>query len=130
VDSDLGTSFKAAVVQSDGRFDRMRFHASGDPTFSISSAAPITDVNGTLTIVDASPTVTNSTFDGSAPLVDTIRVRGNSSPVFDHITITGGHCGIHMEGGVNTSPTVSNARFEEQSYGIMAYSTRFFSPQC
>ena len=123
-DADIGTSFKAAVVQSDGSFDRVAFHASGDPTFSISSAAPITDPNGTLTIVDGSPTVTNSSFDSGAPLVDMVRVRGSSAAVFDHVYITDAHCGIHMEGGPNNSPTVTNSIFDGMAYGVMAYATK------
>jgi hypothetical protein len=123
-DADIGTSFKAAVAQSDGSFDRVAFHASGDPTFSISSEAPITDPNGTLTIVDASPTVTNSSFDSGAPLVDMVRVRGDSSAVFEHVYITDAHCGIHMEGGPNNSPQVRGAIFDGLAFGVMAYATR------
>jgi len=122
--AELGTSFKAAVVQSDGSFDHSKFHASGDPTFSISSDAPITDPNGTLTIVGASPMVSNSSFDGSAALVDMIRVRESSAPIFDHLYIKEAHCGIHMEGGTNNSPTVTNSVFERLAYGVMAYATK------
>jgi len=123
-DSEIGTSFKAAVVQSDGSFDRVRFHASGDPTFSPVNEVSIDDVNGTLTILDASPTVTNSSFDGSAALVDMIRVGGNGSPVFDHLHIIDAHCAFHLNGGVNNSPKISNTVFERLSYGIMAYATK------
>lgn len=122
--AEIGTSFKAAVVQSDGFFNHTKFHASGDPAFSISSAAPITDVNGTLTIVGASPMVTNSSFDGSAALVDMIRVRDGSSPILDHLYITQAHCGVHMEGGINNSPTITNTIFESLAYGVMAYTTK------
>jgi hypothetical protein len=123
-DSEIGSSFKAAVVQSDGSFDRVRFHASGDPTFSPVNEVSIDDVNGTLTILDASPTVTNSKFDGSAALVDMIRVGGNGSPVFDHLHIADAHCAFHLNGGVNNSPRISNTVFERLAYGIMAYATK------
>jgi hypothetical protein len=123
-DSEIGTSFKAAVVESDGSFDRVRFHASGDPTFSPVNEVSIDDVNGTLTILDASPTVTNSSFDGSAALVDMIRVGGNGSPVFDHLKIVDAHCAFHLNGGVNNSPKISNTVFERLAYGIMAYATK------
>jgi hypothetical protein len=122
--ADLGTSFKAAVVQSDGSFDHTRFHASGDPTFSPVNEVSIEDVNGTLTILDASPTVTNSSFDGSAALVDMIRVGGNSSPVFDHLHIADAHCGIHANGGVNNTPVVTNTVFTGLAYGLMVYATK------
>ena len=122
--SELGTSFKAAVVQSDGSFDRTKFHASGDPTFSPVNEVTIDDVNGTLTILDASPTVTNSSFDGSAALVDMIRVGGNSSPVFDHLHIVDAHCAFHANGGKNTKPKITNTVFERLGYGIMAYATK------
>jgi hypothetical protein len=121
---EFGTSFKCAVIQSDGFIDHSKFHASGDPAFSISSAAPVTDVNGTLTIVGASPMVTNSTFDGSAALVDMIRVRDGSAPVLDHLYIKEAHCGVHMEGGTNVTPTVTNTVFEGLAYGVMAYTTK------
>jgi hypothetical protein len=121
--ADLGTSFKAAVVQSDGSFDHTRFHASGDFTFSAVNEVSIDDVNGTLTILDASPRVSNSSFDGSALLVDMIRVGGDASPVFDHIHVVGAHCGIHAFGGINSAPIVTNSVFEQLAFGLMAYTT-------
>jgi hypothetical protein len=123
-DSELGTSFKAAVVQSDGSFERVRFHASGDPTFSPVNEVSIDDVNGTLTIIDASPTVKHTKFDGSAALVDMIRVGGDASPEFDHLHIADAHCAFHMNGGINTSPRITNTVFERLGYGIMAYATK------
>jgi len=122
--ADIGTSFKAAVVQSDGSFDHTRFHASGDPTFSPVNEVSVEDVNGTLTILDASPTVSNSRFDGSAALVDMIRVGGASSAVFDHLYIADAHCGIHANGGVNSTPVVTNTIFERLAYGLMVYATK------
>jgi hypothetical protein len=122
--AEIGTSFKAAVLQANGSFDHTRFHASGDPTFSPVNEVSIEDVNGTLTILDASPTISNSSFDGSAALVDMIRVGGNASPVFDHIHVKDAHCGIHANGGVNTSPTVRNSVFMQLAYGLMAYATK------
>lgn len=122
--ADIGTSFKAAVVQSDGSIDHTRFHASGNPTFSPVNEVSIEDVNGTLTVLDASPTVSNSSFDGSAALVDMIRVGGNSSPVFDHLYIADAHCGIHANGGVNSTPVVTNTVFERLAYGLMVYATK------
>jgi hypothetical protein len=122
--SDLGTSFKAAVVESNGTFDRTKFHASGDPTFSPVNEVSIDDVNGTLTILDASPKVTNSKFDGSAALVDMIRIGGNSSPVFDHLYISDAHCAFHANGGNNTRPRITNTVMERLGYGIMAYATK------
>jgi hypothetical protein len=122
--ADIGTSFKAAVVQTDGSFDHTRFHASGDPTFSPVNEVSIEDVNGTLTILDASPTVSNSRFDGSAALVDMIRVGGASSPVFDHLHIADAHCGIHANGGVDNTPVVTNTIFERLAYGLMVYATK------
>lgn len=122
-DADIGTSFKAAVVESDGTFSRVAFHASGDPAFSISSVAPITDPNGTLTIIGGSPVITNSTFDHGAALVDMIRVRGESKARFEHLHITDAHCGIHSEDGINTAPIIRDCIFENLAYGIMAYST-------
>jgi len=122
--ADIGTSFKAAVLQSNGSFDHTRFHASGDPTFSPVNEVSIEDVNGTLTIIDASPTVSNSSFDGSNALVDMIRVGGNSSAVFDHLYIADAHCGIHASGGVDNTPVVTNTIFERLSYGLMVYATK------
>jgi hypothetical protein len=122
--AELGTSFKAAVVESDGSFDHTRFHASGEQAFSAVNEVTIDDVNGTLTILDSSPTVTNSTFDGSAELVDMIRVGGNSSPIFDHLHIKEAHCGIHANGGTNNSPIITNTIFEGLAYGLMVYATK------
>ena len=122
--AEIGTSFKAAVVQSNGSFDLTKFHASGDPTFSPVNEVSIDDVNCTLTILDASPTVTNSKFDGSGALVDMVRVGGNSSPVFDHLYISDAHCAFHTNGGVNTKPRISNTVMERLAYGVMAYTTK------
>lgn len=122
-EADIGTSFKAAVLESDGSFDRTRFHASGNPLFSAVNEASIDDVNGTLTVLGASPTVTNSTFDNSGGLVDMIRVGGGGAPLFDHIHVTSAHCGIHTFGDVPTSLTVTNSVFEGLAYGFMAYAT-------
>lgn len=121
--ADIGTSFKAAVIQSDGSFSNTAFHASGDPTFSLSGAAPITDVNGTLTIVDASPSVTNSSFDRGAPLVDMVRVRGASSPTFDHCSFTDAHCGVHTEDAANGGTRITNSTFRNMPFGLMAFNT-------
>jgi hypothetical protein len=121
--ADIATSFKCAVIQSDGSFSNTAFHASGDPTFSLSGAAPITDVNGTLTIVDASPTVTNSSFDLGAPLVDMVRVRGASSPTFDHCSFTDAHCGVHTEDVANGGTHITNSTFRNMPFGLMAFNT-------
>ena len=122
--AEIGTSFKAAVLEADGTFDHTRFHASGDPTFSAVNEVSIDDVNGTLTIIDASPTISNSTFDGSFALVDMIRVGGNASPVFDHLYIKDAHCGIHANGGTNNAPKITNTVFEALAYGLMIYATK------
>ena len=122
--ADIGTSFKAAVLEADGSFDHTRFHASGDPTFSAVNEVSIDDVNGTLTILDASPTISNSSFDGSAALVDMIRVGGNSSPLFDHLHLKDAHCGIHANGGVNNTPRIKHTVFENMAYGLMVYATK------
>ncbi len=122
--SEIGTSFKVAVLYADGSFDHMRFHASGDDTFSPVNEVSMDDVNGSLTIIDASPTVTDSSFDNSSPLVDMIRIGGKASPVFDHVSIVGAHCGLHTNGGVNTMPTIKNSVLQGLSYGIMAYTAK------
>lgn len=122
--ADIGTSFKAAVIESDGTFNHTRFHASGNPAFSPVNEVSIDDVNGTLTILNASPTVSNSSFDGSNALVDMIRVGGDSAAVFDHIHVKEAHCGIHSNGGINNSPTITNSVFERLSYGMMIYATK------
>lgn len=121
--ADIGKSFKAAVVESDGSFAYTRFHASGDVTFSAVSEVSIDDVNGTLTILDASPTVSHSSFDGGFALVDMIRVGGDASPVFDHIHVRQAHCGIHAFGGDGAALQVKHSVFEGLAYGLMAYTT-------
>jgi hypothetical protein len=122
--AEIGTSFKCAILFADGSFDHTKFHASGDDTFSPVNEVSVDDVNGTLTIIDASPTISNSSFDNSSPLVDMIRIGGNGSPVFDHIKVVGAHCGFHTNGGVNNQPVVRNSVLEGMSYGIMAYASK------
>jgi len=113
------SSFKAAVVQSDGTFDHTRFHASGDPTFSPVNEVSIDDVNGTLTILDASPTVTNSSFDGSAALVDMIRVGGKASPVFDHVHVIDAHCAFQF-GAVRSEEPAQRRALHPKAEGVAA----------
>lgn len=119
----IDTSFKAAVVESDGTITNSTFEAVA--LFpAITEAVSVDDPNGCLTIIDASPTVTNCRFDGSGGLNDMIRIGGNASPVFDHIYVHASHCGFHTNGGTNTSPHITNSVLENLAYGIMAYTTQ------
>ncbi len=119
----IDTSFKAAVVQSNGRFTNSVFTAV--PLFpAITDEVSIDDPNGCLTIMDASPTVMNCRFDGSGGLNDMIRIGGSSSPVFDHIYVHASHCGFHVSGGTNNSPRIKNSILEGLAYGIMAYTSK------
>jgi hypothetical protein len=118
----IDTSFKAAVVQSNGSITNSTFKA----VFllpAVTDAVAIDDPNGALTVMDASPTVTNCRFEGSGGLNDMIRVGGQASPVFDHIYVGNSHCGFHISGGTNNSPKITNTVFESLSYGIMAYAS-------
>ncbi|MEY4513584.1 MAG: hypothetical protein RLZZ450_5706 [Pseudomonadota bacterium] len=120
----ISNSFKCAVVQSNGSFAHSKFVASAPPTISLADDVTVDDPNGALTIMDASPTVTDSNFDGASAFADMIRVGGKSSPTFDHIYVHAAHCGFHTSGGTNTSARITNSIFEGLSYGIMAYATK------
>ncbi len=119
--SDISTSFKAALVESDGSFDHVAFHASGDQPTTIGELDPSVDPDGALAIVDGSPSVTHSTFDGSHALSDMIRVRGTSAATFDHLHITEAHCGFHVQDAENNSPRMTNSVMLNMAFGIMAY---------
>ena len=121
---EIGTSFKVAALFADGTFDHCKLHASGDDTFSPVNEVSVADVNGTMTIIDASPTITHTSFDNSSPLVDMIRIGGDASPVFEHISVKGAHCGFHTSGGVNNQPVIRSSVLEGMSYGIMAYASK------
>lgn len=119
----IDTSFKAAVVEANGRFSHTTFRAV--PLFpAVTEEVSIDDPNGCLTIIDASPTVTDCRFEGSGGLNDMVRIGGQSSPTFDHVYLEKSHCGFHMSGGVNTSPRITNAIFHELAYGIMAFAMK------
>ena len=118
--ADIGTSFKAALIQSDGSFDHTRFHASANPLITDFSEVLVEDINGTLTIIDASASVSNSSFDNSIAIVDMVIIDGDSSPVFDHVHVKDAHCGFHMVGG---TARITNSVFEQLVYGVMAYAT-------
>jgi hypothetical protein len=122
--SEIGTSFKGAIVQSDGRFSNTKFLASAPPNIAITDAVSVDDPNGTVTIMDASPSFSNCRFDGISAYTDLVRVGGESSPTFDRVYLHAAHCGFHTFGGTNTSMRVSNAIFEKLAYGVMAYTTR------
>jgi hypothetical protein len=117
------TSFKGAVLQSDGTLSNSVFKA--ELLFpAITESVAIDDPNGFLTIINASPSITNCRFDGSGGLNDMVRIGGNASPKFDHCNVNNSHCGFHTAGGINTSARISNTIFEHLSYGVMAYTTK------
>jgi hypothetical protein len=122
--ADIGGGFKAAVVQSDGTFDHSHFAGSTPDSISFALEVSIDDPNGTMTIMDASPTVTNSQFDGASAVTDMVRIGGESTPVFDHVLLQKAHCGFHNFGAVNNSPIVKNSIFRQLSYGVMAFQTK------
>ena len=120
---EIDTSFKAAVVESNGRFSNTVFTAV--PLFpAVTEEVTIDDPNGCLTILDASPTVTNCRFDGSGGLNDMIRIGGASRPLFDHIYVHDSHCGFHVSGGTNNAPRIKDSVLEDLSYGIMAFTSK------
>lgn len=120
----IDTSFKAAVVQSNGTFKRTRFVATVPDSISLASEVSVDDPNGALTIMDASPTITDCRFDGASTVTDLVRIGGNASPTFDHVYLHDAHCAFHTYGGTNTSARVTNALIENFAYGFMAYTTK------
>lgn len=120
----IDTSFKAAVVQSNGSFTRTRFVATVPDSVSLASEVSVDDPNGALTIIDASPTITDCRFDGASSLTDLVRIGGMSSPTFDHVYLHDAHCAFHTFGGTNTSARITNALIENFAYGFMAYTTK------
>jgi hypothetical protein len=120
----LGTSFKTAVLESNGKIDHTHFLATAPPTISLAEDVSIDDPNGTLTILSASPTLTNSEFVGASPLTDLVRIGGSSTPMFDHDVFKNAHCGFHTYGGTNSSPQINNSVISGMSYGVMAFTTK------
>jgi hypothetical protein len=82
------------------------------------------DPNGCLTIIDASPSISNCQFDGASPFTDLVRIGGMSSPSFDKVWLHDAHCAFHTAGGTNTSAKITNALLENFSYGFMAFKTK------
>jgi hypothetical protein len=118
------TSFKNAVLESDGKIDHSRFIATTPPTISLAADVTIDDPNGTLTIIGASPTVTNSEFVGASALTDLVRIGGDSAPVFDHGMFKAAHCGFHIFGATTKFTTITNSVIDGMSYGVMAFTTK------
>ena len=118
------TSFKGAVLESDGKINHSRFLATVPPTISVAADVTIDDPNGTLTIIAASPTVTNSEFIGASMFTDLVRVGGNSAPVFDHDAFKAAHCGFHVFGATTSFTTITNSVIEGMTYGVMAFTTK------
>lgn len=119
--ADFNTSFKAALVESDGTFDHVAFHASGDAPTTVGELAPEIDPDGALAIINGSPSVTHCTFDHSHAFSDMIRIRGTSTATFDHLRITEAHCGFHVQDAQNNSPRMTNSIMLDMEFGIMAY---------
>jgi hypothetical protein len=128
--ADIGTSFKTAVLESSGKIDHTYFRATAPSTISVASEVTIDDPNGSMTILSASPAVSNSTFIGASPFTDLVRIGGESSPVFDHVLLQNAHCGFHDFGATNNSPRVTNSIIEGMSYGVMAYTTQPVFESC
>ncbi len=122
-DTLIDTSFKTAVVFSDGKFDRTRFTAAVPATIAITEEVGVDDPNGALTIIDASPTITNSRFDGASIFTDLVRIGGDSAPTFDHVYLHDAHCAFHSSGGTKNAPVIRNAVMEGFSYGFMTFTT-------
>ena len=118
------TSFKGAVLESDGKINHSRFLATVPPTISVAADVTIDDPNGTLTIITASPTVTNSEFIGASMFTDLVRVGGNSAPIFDHDMFKAAHCGFHIFGATTSVTTITNSVIDGMSYGVMAFTTK------
>lgn len=118
------TSFKGAVLESDGKIDHSRFLATVPPTISLAVDVTIDDPNGTLTIMNASPTVTNSEFIGASMFTDLVRVGGNSAPVFDHDMFKAAHCGFHIFGATTSFTKITNSVIDGMSYGVMAFTAK------
>jgi hypothetical protein len=128
--ADIGTSFKTAVLESAGKINHSYFRATTPPTISVASEVTIDDPNGSMTILSASPAVSNSSFIGASPFTDLVRIGGDSSPVFDHVIVQNAHCAFHDFGGTNNSPRVTNSVIENMSYGVMAYTTKPVFENC
>jgi hypothetical protein len=128
--ADLGGSFKTAVLESSGKVDHTYFRATAPRTISFAAEVTIDDPNGTMTILSASPAVSNSAFIGASPVTDLIRIGGASAPVFDHLLVQNAHCGFHDFGATNNSPLVTNSIIEGLSYGVMAYTTKPMFENC
>jgi hypothetical protein len=128
--ADIGTSFKTAVLESAGKINHSYFRATTPPTISVASEVTIDDPNGSMTVLSASPAVSNSSFIGASPFTDLIRIGGDSSPVFDHVIVQNAHCAFHDFGGTNNSPRVTNSIIENMSYGVMAYTTKPVFENC
>jgi hypothetical protein len=122
--ADISGGFKAAVLESDGTIDHSHFAGAPPTSIAVTLEVSIDDPNGTMTIMNASPTVKNSSFDGASAYTDMVRIGGQASPTFDHVQMQNAHCGFHTFGGVNTSPRITNSVFQNLSYGIMAFQTK------
>lgn len=119
----IETSFKAALIYSDGTLDHMTIHASGDTPGlgELGEAEPEVDPDGTLAIIDGSPHVSHSMFDHSSVISDMIRIRGTSAATFDHVRVIEAHCAFHVQDAQNNSPRITNSVMEGMTFGIMAY---------
>ncbi|MET0340186.1 MAG: hypothetical protein ABW252_04260 [Polyangiales bacterium] len=122
-DTLIDKSFKTAVVYADGTFTRTRFTASVPATIAITEAVAVDDPNGSLTIIDASPTITDSRFDGASIFTDLVRIGGDSQPTFDRVYLHDAHCAFHSSGGTRNGARIRNALMEGFSYAFMTFST-------
>ena len=122
--AEIGTSFKAAVLEANGSFDHTRFHASGDPTFSPVNEVSIEDVNGTLDhprrlADDQQLDLRRQRRAGRHDPRRRQRLAGVRPPPSQGCPLRDPRQRRH-----NNTPVIKNSIFENMAYGLMVYATK------
>jgi hypothetical protein len=79
-----------------------------------------------MSIMDASPTVTDFKAAGGNGGQDSIIVNGTSaSPQFDHVEVTSYHCAFHFNSGKGIS--ITNSNIHDNYYAVMVSSVAPFT---
>jgi len=118
VDAQAGSVFAFDHMVIKNSTMLMKIASSGSITNSTITGTGMTALAAPITITAASPTFTDVLMEKGGPLADMVDVYdAKSTPVFDHVDISGVHCAIHMNQATNT--VIKNSYLHDVAYGVM-----------
>jgi hypothetical protein len=118
VDAKAGSDYAFTHLTVDKSTQAMDLAADGTISNSVFHGTGMATLRSPFNVNAASPVFTDTLLDKGGPFADMVDVSGvASSPVFDHVEISGVHCAIHMNQA--TDAVIKNSSFHDVAYGLM-----------